>query len=156
MSKVVLALVRDEDGITVEVRARSIPDCQALMSQAAAAVVAVAALDAAPSAAVSGRCCSTVGANGQFLSVLGSLIQKAAAELPTILPYILQLLPLFATKQDSTAVGESVGANGQILSALAKFLQFAATELPVILPEILQLIALLGGNVQVAPVPSNA
>ena len=36
-----------------------------------------------------------VGANGAILTALAGLLQKAAAELPTILPEILQLIALF-------------------------------------------------------------
>ena len=96
----------------------------------------------------------TLAANGQILGVLASLLQKAAAELPTLLPEILSIISLFGSTATNTKVGESVGANGQILTALAKFLQTAASALPTILPEILQLISLFGGTVQVVPTPS--
>lgn len=155
MPKLLLAVVRDENGITVELRACTIPDLQALSMQADAVVDVLATLDdPAPTALCAGM---AVGANGQILSVLAAMIQKAAAALPIILPYILQLLPLFASKDsaDSTAVGEACGANGQILNALAAFLQMAATELPIIVPEILQLIAAFGGKVSVAPATST-
>ncbi len=44
----------------------------------------------------------TVGANGAILTLLGNLLQKAATELPVILPEIVQLIALFGGKVDST------------------------------------------------------
>jgi len=101
-----------------------------------------------------------VAANGAILQALVSLIQKAAAELPTLLPMIISIIGLFGQSQptDSTPQGtggEKVGANGAILNALANLLQMACTELPAIMPEILQLIALFGGKTQVVPTPSD-
>jgi hypothetical protein len=149
-----LAVVRDANGITVEVRASSHEDCLVLLQEGHTAVSALLNLsgsDASP--ACSAKVGETVGANGQILGVLASLLQKAAAELPTLLPEILSIISLFGSPAP-TKVGESVGANGAILTALAKLLQTAAAELPTILPEILQLISLFGGTAQAVPTPS--
>jgi hypothetical protein len=151
-----LAVVRDAAGITVEVRAANHEDCLVLLQEGHAAVSALLTIgEAVASPACSAKVGEAVGANGQILGVLASLLQKAAAELPTLLPEILSIISLFgSTAPNGTKVGESVGANGAILTALGKLLQTAAAELPVILPEILQLISLFGGTVNVAPTPT--
>lgn len=97
-----------------------------------------------------------VGVNGQFWTLLASLLQQAGTALPSILQEVFALISAYTSTPSSTAVGESVGANGAILNALSGLFAKAVAELPTLLPVILQLITLFGGSVAVAPTPTPA
>ncbi len=100
------------------------------------------------------KAAAPAAAGTSFWTVLAAILQKAAADLPAILPELLDLIAALQGTAESQAVGERVGANGAILNALSNLLQKAAAALPTILPEILQLIALFGGSVQTVPAPA--
>jgi hypothetical protein len=97
-----------------------------------------------------------VGVNGQFWTLLASLLQQAGTALPSIMSEVFALISAYTSTASGTAVGESVGANGAILNALSGLFAKAVAELPTILPEILQLITLFGGSVNVTPTPAPA
>jgi Ca2+/Na+ antiporter len=97
-----------------------------------------------------------VGVNGQFWTLLASLLQQAGTALPSIMSEIFALISAYTSTASGTAVGESVGANGAILNALSGLFAKVAAELPTLLPVILQLITLFGGSVNVTPAPTPA
>ena len=97
-----------------------------------------------------------VGVNGQFWTLLASLLQQAGTALPSIMSEVFALISAYTSTASGTAVNESVGANGAILNALSGLFAKAVAELPTILPEILQLITLFGGSVNVTPTPAPA
>jgi hypothetical protein len=113
MSKVVFAVVQDEDGsVTVEIPAGSTAAVRSLLPQVTAVLDGVDALSApSPAAdlktAAAHALCAKygvpVGANGQLVAALIALMQAAGPALEQILPAIEAIIGLFGKTQTAPA-----------------------------------------------------